>query len=77
MENEREMQFYLFRKYLTGENYKPKVVFGYTRAVEKVLEEERMSIEEFNRRINEICCLYDIGGAKESLGERGQGNRNE
>lgn len=71
MENEREMQFYLFRKYLTGETYKPKVVFGYARAVEKVLEEERMSIEEFNRRINEICCLYDIGGAKESLGERG------
>lgn len=26
MENEREMQFYLFRKYLTGETYKPKVV---------------------------------------------------
>lgn len=71
MENEREMQFYLFRKYLTGETYKPKVVFGYARAVEKVLEEERMSIEEFNRRINEICFLYDIGGAKESLGERG------
>ena len=71
MENEREMQFYLFRKYLTGETYKPKVVFGYARAVEKVLEEERMSIEEFNRRINEICCLYDIGGAKERLGERG------
>lgn len=71
MENEREMQFYLFRKYLTGETYKPKVVFGYARAVEKVLEEERMSIEEFNRRINEICFLYDIGGAKESIGERG------
>lgn len=71
MENEREMQFYLFRKYLTGETYKPKVVFGYARAVEKVLEEERMSIKEFNRRINEICCLYDIGGAKESIGERG------
>lgn len=71
MENEREMQFYLFRKYLTGETYKPKVVFGYARAVEKVLEEERISIEEFNRRINEICFLYDIGGAKESIGERG------
>ena len=78
MENEREMQFYLFRKYLVEKGYKEYTPSGlestvgqYIDAVEKVLEEERMSIEEFNRRINEICCLYDIGGAKESIGERG------
>ncbi len=78
MENEREMQFYLFRKYLIENGYKvytpsgqPSVVFQYAREVEIILENERMSIEEFNRRINEICRLYDIGGAKESIGERG------
>lgn len=78
MENEREMQFYLFRKYLVEKGYKEYTPSGlestvgqYIDAVEKVLEEERMSIEEFNRRINEICFLYDIGGAKESIGERG------
>lgn len=78
MENEREMQFCLFRKYLVEKGYKEYTPSGlestvgqYIDAVEKVLEEERMSIEEFNRRINEICCLYDIGGAKESIGERG------
>ncbi len=78
MENEREMQFYLFRKYLIDKGYKEFTASGldstvgqYIDAVEKVLEEERISIEEFNRRINEICFLYDIGGAKESIGERG------
>ena len=78
MENEREMQFYLFRKYLVEKGYKEYTPSGlestvgqYIDAVEKVFEEEKMSIEEFNRRINEICCLYDIGGAKESIGERG------
>lgn len=78
MENEREMQFYLFRKYLVEKGYKEYTPSGlestvgqYIDAVEKVLEEERLSVEEFNRRINEICFLYDIGGAKESLGERG------
>lgn len=78
MENEREMQFYLFRKYLTENGYKiytpsglESTVGQYIDAVEKVLKEEGMFIEEFNRRINEICCLYDIGGAKESLGEKG------
>lgn len=78
MENEREMQFYLFGKYLVEKGYKEYTPSGlestvgqYIDAVEKVLEEERLSVEEFNRRINEICCLYDIGGAKESIGERG------
>lgn len=78
MENEREMQFYLFRKYLTENGYKvytpngqPSVVFQYAREVEIIVENERMSIEEFNSRINEICSLYDIGGAKQKLGEKG------
>ena len=78
MENEREMQFYLFRKYLIENGYKvytpsgqPSVVFQYAREVEIILENERMSIEEFNSRINEICFLYDIGGAKQKLGEKG------
>lgn len=78
MENEREMQFYLFRKYLVEKGYKEFTASGldstvgqYITAVGMVFEEEKMSIEEFNRRINEICCLYDIGGAKESIGERG------
>lgn len=78
MENEREMQFYLFRKYLVEKGYKEYTPSGlestvgqYIDAVGMVFEEEKMSIEEFNRRINEICCLYDIGGAKESIGERG------
>ena len=78
MENEREMQFYLFRKYLIENGYKvytpsgqPSVVFQYAREVEIILENERMSIEEFNSRINEICFLYDIGGAKQRLGEKG------
>ena len=53
MENEREMQFYLFRKYLVEKGYKEFTASGldstvgqYITAVEKVLEEERMSIEE-------------------------------
>ena len=78
MENEREMQFYLFRKYLIENGYKvytpsgqPSVVFQYAREVKIILENERMSIEEFNSRINEICFLYDIGGAKQKLGEKG------
>ena len=78
MENEREMQFYLFRKYLIENGYKvytpsgqPSVVFQYAREVEIILENERMSIEAFNSRINEICFLYDIGGAKQKLGEKG------
>ncbi len=78
MENEREMQFYLFRKYLVDKGYKEFTASGldstvgqYIIAVGMVFEEERLSVEEFNRRINEICCLYDIGGAKESIGERG------
>lgn len=78
MENEREMQFYLFRKYLIDKGYKEFTASGldstvgqYITAVGMVFEEERLSVEEFNRRINEICCLYDIGGAKESIGERG------
>lgn len=78
MENEREMQFYLFRKYLIDKGYKEFTSSGldstvgqYITAVGMVFEEERLSVEEFNRRINEICCLYDIGGAKESIGERG------
>lgn len=78
MENEREMQFYLFRKYLIDKGYKEFTASGldstvgkYITAVEIVFLEERLSVEEFNRRINEICCLYDIGGAKESIGERG------
>lgn len=78
MENEREMQFYLFRKYLVEKGYKEFTASGldstvgqYITAVGMVFEEEKMSIEEFNRRINEICFLYDIGGAKESIGERG------
>ena len=78
MENEREMQFYLFRKYLIDKGYKEFTASGldstvgqYITAVGMVFEEERLSVEEFNRRINEICFLYDIGGAKESIGERG------
>ena len=78
MENEREMQFCLFRKYLIGKGYKEFTAKGldstvgqYISAVGMVFEEERLSVEEFNRRINEICRLYDIGGAKQSLGEKG------
>ncbi len=78
MENEREMQFCLFRNYLIENGYKvytpsgqPSVVFQYAREVEIILENERMSIEEFNSRVNEICFLYDIGGAKQKLGEKG------
>lgn len=78
MKNEREMQLCLFRKYLIDKGYKEYTASGldstvgqYITAVEIVFLEERLSVEEFNRRINEICCLYDIGGAKERLGERG------
>ncbi len=78
MKNEIEMQLCLFRKYLIDKGYKEFTASGldstvgqYITAVGMVFEEEKMSIEEFNRRINEICFLYDIGGAKESIGERG------
>lgn len=78
MKNEIEMQLCLFRKYLIDKGYKEYTASGldstvgqYITAVEIVFLEERLSVEEFNRRINEICCLYDIGGAKESIGERG------
>ena len=78
MKNEIEMQLCLFRKYLIDKGYKEYTASGldstvgqYITAVEIVFLEERLSVEEFNRRINEICRLYDIGGAKESIGERG------
>lgn len=63
-----------FKKYLRGRIYANNTITSYTYWVERVFEEECENLNEFNSNINNICNMYDIGGCKESEGNKGHGS---
>lgn len=73
-----ETQLLKFKDYLVNGGYSeftpkghPSTAFQYANWIEYILDEESFSIEDLNLHIDEICDLYDRGGAKQKIGERG------
>jgi len=66
-----------FEKYLINQGYslttpsgKPSTVYDYQKRIDKVCEWENCSWETLALNISRIVVLYDVGGAKEELGNK-------
>lgn len=65
-----------FRQYLIKLGYSerseagnPTTVYAYVRSIKKVLKEEGHSWHTLQREIDNIIPVYDVGGAKQCLGD--------
>lgn len=66
-----------FEKYLINQGYSlttpsgnPSTVYDYQKRIDKVCEWENCSWETLALNISVIVVLYDVGGAKEELGNK-------
>ena len=53
------------------ENDTKSTVYSYVSSVKAVMNEEGLTWAELYHRISNIASVYDIGGAKEEMGDRG------
>ena len=66
-----------FEEYLIASGYSeetpsgaPSTVNAYIKAVEYVMEEEKLAWQSLTTQISSVVSLYDIGGAKEEIGSK-------
>ena len=66
-----------FEEYLIASGYSeetpsgaPSTVNAYIKAVEYVMEEEKLTWQSLTTQISSVISLYDIGGAKEEVGSK-------
>ena len=66
-----------FEEYLIASGYREETPSGakstvnaYIKAVEYVMEEEKLTWQSLSTQISSVVSLYDVGGAKEEIGSR-------